>query len=85
MTKEKIIQSGSSEGSGNRGLMNEIKKRYVNLTQAAYYLDSSAQTAQKFCEQINAKRKMGRRCLYDLQVIDQYFEDQAAACEQQPE
>ena len=58
--------------------MQEIKKRYLNLCEVAVYLGVSYVTAKNFCEKIGAKRKLDRRCLYDLAVIDKYFENQAA-------
>ncbi len=55
----------------------ELSRRFLNITEVAVYLSCSVQTAEKFCESISAKRKMGKRNLYDVDVINAYFDNQS--------
>ena len=52
-------------------------KRLFSINEAAVYLGIGRSTAISYLEQIGAKRKIGRRTLYDKQVIDSVLEKQA--------
>lgn len=57
----------------------EIKKtetRYFNVNDCADYLCVSPQFARKFCKEIGAERRIGKRYIYDKQTIDSYLESQ---------
>lgn len=47
--------------------------RYVNLKAAADYMGLGTQTAKKVAVKIGAEKRVGKRCIYDLQKIDAYF------------
>lgn len=50
-----------------------ITKRLLSITEATMYLGIGRNTALKYLEQIGAKRQIGRRVLYDKQLIDEYL------------
>lgn len=52
-------------------------KRLISINEAVVYLGIGRSTAISYLEQIGAKRKIGRRTLYDKQVIDSALEKQA--------
>ena len=52
-------------------------KRLISINEAVVYLGIGRSTAISYLEQIGAKRKIGRRTLYDKQVIDSVLEKQA--------
>ncbi len=45
-------------------------KRLLSINEATVYLGIGRSTALSYLEEIGAKRKIGRRTLYDKQVID---------------
>lgn len=47
--------------------------RYVNLPTAAAYLSMGLTNAKKALVAIGAEKRIGKRCVYDLKVIDEYF------------
>ena len=49
-------------------------KRFLTITEAADYLTLGKSKANSFCEAIGAKKKIGKRCVYDRSVIDAYFD-----------
>ena len=51
-------------------------KRLISINEAVVYLGIGRSTAISYLEQIGAKRKIGRRTLYDKQVIDSVLEKQ---------
>lgn len=53
---------------------NQTYKRFMNLSEACLYLGLGRNKTMEFCKEINAKRKIGRRVLYDKIVIDEYFD-----------
>ncbi|WP_022776264.1 hypothetical protein [Butyrivibrio sp. AE2015] len=48
-------------------------KRLMSITEATVYLGLGRNSAIKFLEQIGAKRKIGRRVLYDKVTIDEHL------------
>jgi hypothetical protein len=52
-------------------------KRLLSITEATVYLGVGRSTALSYLEEIGAKRKIGRRTLYDKQVIDNAISKQA--------
>lgn len=48
-----------------------LQKRLLSITEATVYLGIGRSTALKYLERIGAKRKIGRRTLYDKAVIDE--------------
>lgn len=51
-------------------------KRMLSITEASVYLGLGRSTALVFLEEIGAKRKIGKRALYDKVVIDNYLESE---------
>ena len=52
-------------------------KRLLSITEATVYLGVGRSTALSYLEEIGAKRKIGRRTLYDKQVIDNALSEQS--------
>ena len=52
----------------------QISKRFVNLREWANVLGVGIATARKAARVIGAEKRVGSRCIYDLQVLDDYFE-----------
>lgn len=50
-----------------------ISKRLLSITEATMYLGVGRNTALKYLEQIGAKRNIGRRVVYDKNIIDEYL------------
>ena len=48
-------------------------KRLMSIAEATVYLGLGRNSAIKFLEQIGAKRKIGRRVLYDKVTIDEHL------------
>jgi len=48
-------------------------KRLLSITEATVYLGVGRNSALKYLEEIGAKRKIGRRVLYDRVTIDEYL------------
>ena len=57
--------------------LNTECKRLFSINEAVVYLGIGRSTAISYLEKIGAKRKIGRRTLYDKQVIDAELEKQA--------
>lgn len=47
-----------------------MDKRYLRLPEAAEYLNVSKCTADKYCQEWGAKKKIGRVAVYDRLIID---------------
>lgn len=52
-------------------------KKLISINEAVVYLGVGRSTTISYLEKIGAKRKIGRRTLYDKQVIDSALEKQA--------
>lgn len=52
-------------------------KRLLSINEATVYLGIGRSTALSYLEEIGAKRKIGRRTLYDKQVIDNALSEQS--------
>ena len=52
-------------------------KKLISINEAVVYLGVGRSTALSYLDKIGAKRKIGRRTLYDKQVIDSALEKQA--------
>lgn len=50
-------------------------QRYVNLRDWATYAGVGLSTAKKAAVAIGAEKRIGKRCIYDLQALDVYFAD----------
>ena len=48
-------------------------KRLLSITEATVYLGLGRSTAINYLEEIGAKRKIGRRVLYDKVTIDEHL------------
>lgn len=48
-----------------------LQKRLLSITEATVYLGIGRSSALKYLAEIGAKRKIGRRALYDKAVIDE--------------
>ena len=51
----------------------EHYQRFVNLKAAAAYMGVGTQTAKAAAVKIGAEKRIGKRCIYDLKAIDEYF------------
>ena len=51
-------------------------KKLISINEAVVYLGVGRSTALSYLDKIGAKRKIGRRTLYDKQVIDSALEKQ---------
>lgn len=49
-------------------------KRYVSKAEFAGYAGIGTTSAEKLALLIGAKRRIGRRCVYDLQALDEYLQ-----------
>jgi len=54
-------------------LLNPIEQRMLSINEASVYLGIGRSTAIQFLQEIGAKRKIGKRSLYDKNVIDEYL------------
>lgn len=52
-------------------------KRLLSINEATVYLGIGRSSALSYLDEIGAKRKIGRRTLYDKQVIDNAISKQA--------
>ena len=52
-------------------------KRLLSITEASTYIGLGRSSALSYLESIGAKRKIGRRTLYDKLVIDEAISNQA--------
>lgn len=50
-----------------------IPKRLISINEAMVYLGIGKSSALKYLEDIGAKKKIGRRTLYDKVIIDQHL------------
>ena len=50
--------------------MHRVEKRLLSITEASAYIGLSKTTAYKYLKSIGAIRKIGRRSLFDKEVID---------------
>ena len=51
-----------------------LQKRLLSIEEAVTYLGLGKSSAQKHMETIGAKRKIGRRVLYDKSIIDSHLD-----------
>lgn len=58
------------------------ESRLMNAKEVCAYLNLGRNRGVEFAKSIGAERKIGRRCLYDKVVIDQYFDRQAREVQQ---
>ena len=54
-----------------------VTRRLLSITEATVYLGIGRSSALSYLDEIGAKRKIGRRTLYDKQVIDNAISKQA--------
>ena len=54
-------------------LLNTVEQRMFSINEAAIYLGIGRSTAIQFLQEIGAKRKIGKRALYDKNIIDEYL------------
>ena len=54
-------------------LLNPVEQRMFSINEAAIYLGIGRSTAIQFLQEIGAKRKIGKRALYDKNIIDEYL------------
>ena len=54
-------------------LLNPVEQRMFSINEAAIYLGIGRSTAIQYLEDIGAKRKIGKRALYDKNIIDEYL------------
>lgn len=59
----------------NVGLVSE--KRLLDVNEGCSYTSTGRNSFVKFARSIGAERRIGRRCLYDKEVIDRYLDKQA--------
>lgn len=52
------------------------EKRLMDANEVCMYLSLGRNRGVSFAREIGAERKIGRRCLYDKAVIDNYFDRQ---------
>ena len=52
------------------------EKRLFDATEVCSYLNLGRNRGIEFAKSIGAERKIGRRCLYDKKVIDNYLDRQ---------
>ena len=57
-----------------RTVVNHEGKRYVSLREWADYAGIGISSAKKAAVAIGAEKRIGSRCIYDLQALDAYFE-----------
>lgn len=57
----------------NKRTCNTENKRYVNLREFADYAGIGLTNAKKAAVAIGAEKRIGKRCVYDLKAIDEYF------------
>lgn len=60
-----------------------IPKRLLSISEATVYLGIGRNSALKFLDEIGAKRKIGRRTLYDKVIIDNHFNKEGATKNEQ--
>ena len=48
-------------------------KRYVNLREFAKYAGIGITNAKKAAVAIGAEKKIGKRCVYDINALDEHF------------
>ncbi|MDF2950699.1 MAG: hypothetical protein K0S18_282 [Anaerocolumna sp.] len=48
-------------------------RRLMEISEACLYLSLGRNKTMEFCESINAVVRIGRRCLYDKVIIDEYL------------
>ena len=54
-------------------LLNPVEQRMFSINEAAIYLGIGRSTAIQFLQEVGAKRKIGKRALYDKNIIDEYL------------
>ena len=57
----------------NKRLSNTGNKRYVSLREFANYAGIGTTSAKKAAVKIGAEKRIGNRCVYDLNALDDYF------------
>ena len=55
---------------------NYNENRLLNAKEVCSYLNLGRNRGIEFAKSIGAERKIGRRCLYDKKVIDNYLDRQ---------
>lgn len=58
-------------------ICNTENRRYVSLREWADYAGIGLTNAKKAAVRIGAEKRIGKRCVYDLQALDKYFEDES--------
>lgn len=53
-----------------------INKRYADATEACFYFSLGRNSLVKLAKSAGAERRVGKRVLYDLHRIDEYFDEQ---------
>lgn len=61
----------------NRTRYIEAEKRLINTEEAAAYIGMGISKTREIMETIGAKRRIGRRVVYDKVVIDQWLDSMA--------
>lgn len=52
----------------------ETAKRFMGIKECAAYLGLGISSTRKYMQEIGAVKKVGKRCLYDRKMIDNYFD-----------
>lgn len=53
-----------------RSILTSVESRLIDISALMAYTGLGRNNAMKWAEEVGAKRKIGRRCLYDRKVID---------------
>ena len=62
----------------NKRISDTENRRYVNLRTWANYAGIGLNSAKKAAVKIRAEKRIGSRCVYDLQALDEYFKQSDA-------
>lgn len=62
-------------------VQNIAVKRLLSAEEVAIYTGLGRNTARKFCEEIGAVKRFGRRVLFDKKIIDQVLDQMTDAPE----
>jgi len=54
----------------------ETGKRFMTIQECADYLNIGISSTRKYMKEIGAEKRIGKRCLYDRNVIDRYFDNE---------
>lgn len=60
-----------------RESVSTVEKRFADLAEACYHTSLGRNSLSRLAKAAGAERKVGKRVLYDLHRIDEYFDKQA--------